>query len=95
MKSSRFNFIILMLAVFLYFGFKISGKPAVGILAVIMIIIAGIYRFIYDWRHDSFPWKKNKEARQALARNRIEKAQAKADRIKSRKSQNTENNKEK
>ena len=68
MKDSKFNYIILIMAVCLYFGSKISGKPAVAALAIVLIVIAGIYRFIYDLRHGTFPWRKAKEARQALKR---------------------------
>lgn len=58
MKNSKFNLIILAMAVFLYFGSKISGKPAVAALSVALIVIAGIYRLIYDIRHGTLPWKK-------------------------------------
>ncbi len=85
MKTDKIFFTLIAFSVFLYFGYKISGKPAVAILAVAVVVIAGIYRLIYDFRHDSFPWKKTEEGKRAEAQHRMEKAQAKADRIQKRK----------
>ena len=84
MKNSKLIFALLVLAACLYLGYKVSGKPLLAILAVFVILIIGFYTIIYDFRHDSFPWKKTAEGKRAEAQHRMEKAKAKEDKLNKR-----------
>ena len=82
--KNRFLFIIVAVACGSYFGYKLTGKPLMAILAVALVVIAGIYTFIYDLIHHSFPWTKTGAAKRAEEKLRIEKAKAKEARINAR-----------
>ena len=82
--KNRFLFIILAFACGSYLGFKLTGKPLMALLAVSLVVIAGIYTFVYDCIHHTFPWTRSREARKALEKQRVEDALAKEARIKAK-----------
>ena len=83
--KNKFLFTVIALACGLYFGYKLTNKQLLAIIALVLVVIAGIYTFIYDAIHHSFPWTKTAAAKKAEEQLRIEKARAKEDRINSRK----------
>ena len=84
MKNSKFLFAVFAAAVCLYVAYKFTGKPALAIFAVIMIVIAGIYTIVYDSKHGTFPWKKTAKGKEAEMRHLIEKGKAKEEKAKKR-----------
>ena len=65
-------------------AYKFSGKQVLAILAVLMIVVAGIYTIVYDSKHGTFPWKKTEKGKEAEMRHLIEKAKANEEKLKKR-----------
>ena len=68
-----FYIVCLLMSVCLYFTFKFTKRGEFAILAVFALILAAVFRVVYDGIHHSFPWskttvQKEKDTRDELAR---------------------------
>ncbi|MBR6472814.1 MAG: hypothetical protein IKS99_03670 [Firmicutes bacterium] len=82
--KNKFLFIVLAFACAFYLAYKMTGKPALAIIAVLCIVVYGIYTVIYDYTHNTFPWRKTEAAKKEEARKRVDKAMAKEQKIKAK-----------